>query len=300
MNEADLPTISPAEIRRRTGDLMNKALTATLIFLLAAPVLAQPADPEPAEDAPAATEEETPSPTEGEDAPLTAEQIVDLSLDTNTMGFQSGDVQLSVIIQDSHGDLRERRLNIRSMQENDLNRALVRVLAPAEVAGQSYLFLENDGRDDDIWIYLPALDDEPRRIAGSQKNQSFMGTNVTYSDLESRDIRDSEYTRHPDEEIAGFPVYVIDAVAEDSEYSSVRMWIRQSDYIPLRMRFFGDGGTVEKTLFTEQVDTQQGRTYVRRMTMRDREDSASTFVVEAIDFEAEVSDSEFTVVNLTR
>ena len=279
---------------------MKNTLIATLIVLLTLPVLAQPTEQAPVEGTPV-TEGEAEAPATGDDdAPLTASEIVDLSLDTNTMGFQAGDVQLTVIIQDSHGDLRERRLNIRSLQENDLNRALVRVLAPAEVAGQSYLFLENAGRDDDIWIYLPALDDEPRRIAGSQKDQSFMGTNVTYADLESRDIRDSEYTRQPDEDIAGFPVYVIDAVSSDSEYSSVRMWIRQSDYIPLRVRFFGDGGTVEKTLFTEQVDTHQGRTYVRRMTVRDDEDSATTFVVEAIDFEADVSDSEFTVVNLTR
>lgn len=231
---------------------------------------------------------------------LSADEIVDRALDTNTMGFQSGDVLLTIIIQDSHGDLRERRLNIRSLNVDDLNRALVRVLGPSEVAGQSYLFLENADSDDDIWVFLPALDDEPRRISGSQKNDSFMGTNITYSDLESRDIQEAAYTRQPDEEIAGFPVYVIDSVAQDSEYSSVRMWVRQDDFVPLRTRFFGEGGVEVKTMFTEQVDTQQDRTYVRRMTMVDTEGTSTTVIVESIDFDADVAESEFTRENLTR
>jgi hypothetical protein len=232
---------------------------------------------------------------------LSADEIVERALDTNTLGFQSGEVQLSMIIQDRHGDLLERRLNIRSMtDEADQSHALVRLLAPAELAGQSYLFIENPDGEDDVWMYLPALDDAPRRIRGSEKDQQFLGSNITYADLESRDIEEGEYTRLPDEEIAGFPVWVIDAVAEDSEYTSIRLWIRKSDYVPLRIRFFGRGGVVEKTLFTEQVDTQQGRIYVRRMTMVDREETATTMVVEAVDFEASVEASEFTRENLTR
>lgn len=235
-----------------------------------------------------------------DDAELTAQEIVDRALETNTLGFQAGEVQLTLIIQDEHGDLRERRMNIRSLEENNLNRAIVRVLAPAEVAGQSYLFMENEDADDDVWIFLPALDDEPRRIAGSQKDQSFMGTNITYADLESQDIQDAAYTRQPDEDIAGFTVYVIDSTTEDSEYSSVRMWVRQSDFIPLRMRFFRDGDTVAKTMFTEQVDTHQGRTYVRRMSVVDEDQTNTTLVVESVDFEADVTASEFTRENLTR
>jgi outer membrane lipoprotein-sorting protein len=230
-----------------------------------------------------------------------ANEIVECSLDTNTMGFQRGEVQLSLIIQDSNSNVRERRLNIMSLRENDLNRALVRILAPSEVAGQSFLFVENEGNEDDIWIYLPALDDAPRRISGSQKDESFLGTNITYADLESRDIREGEYSRQEDEEIAGFPVYVIDATAqESSEYDSIRMWIRQSDFVPLRIRFFGDNNAAMKTLYTELVDTHQGRTYVRRMSVVDEGGSSTTVVVEAIDFDREISSSEFTRENLTQ
>jgi len=266
------------------------------LCILVGTAYAQDEVPTAPADSPAVEDEPPPQ----DDGELTAQEIVDRALETNTLGFQAGEVQLTLIIQDEHGDLRERRMNIRSLEENNLNRAIVRVLAPAEVAGQSYLFMENEDADDDVWIFLPALDDEPRRIAGSQKDQSFMGTNITYADLESQDIQEASYTRQPDEEIAGFTVYVIDSTTEDSEYSSVRMWVRQTDFIPLRMRFFRDGDTVAKTMFTEQVDTHQGRTYVRRMSVVDEDQTNTTLVVESVDFESDVSPSEFTRENLTR
>ena len=78
------------------------------------------------------------------------------------------------------------------------------------------------------------------------------------------------------------------------------MWIRQTDFVPLRIRYQRADGSAEKTLFTEQVDEQQGRIYVRRMTMVDRDENATTMVVDAIDFEADVSLSEFTRENLVR
>jgi outer membrane lipoprotein-sorting protein len=208
---------------------------------------------------------------------------------------------MTLTVQDAHGDARERRLHMRAMQEGGLNRALVRVLSPAEMAGQSFLFVENDGdSEDDVWVFLPALDDEPRRISGTQKNEPFMGSNITYADMESRDIRDGTYVRLADEDLSGFPVYVIDATAPDSDYERIRMWIRQSDFIPLRIRFFGSGDTVIKTLFTEEVNEQQGRTYVQRMTMVDADELSTTMVIESIDFEADVSPTEFTRENLVR
>lgn len=235
---------------------------------------------------------------------LTADEIIDRALDTNTIGFQTGEVTMSLIIQDPSGESRERRLVVRGMQEGELNRALVRVVDPPSQAGQSYLFRENDGSEDDVWVYLPALDDAPRRIAGSQKNGSFMGTHFTYADFESRDIREATYERLDDDTIGPFAVWVVDAVptaAADSEYARIRMWVRQSDDIPLRVRFFGDDGEVERTIFTEETaEADDGRIYVRRLTLRPTEGGATTMVIESADFGVDVAAAEFTASELTR
>ena len=47
--------------------------------------------------------------------------------------------------------------------------------------------------DDDQYLYLPSLD-KSKRISGGQKNQRFMGTELTYADMESRDLKDGLVT----------------------------------------------------------------------------------------------------------
>lgn len=243
------------------------------------------------------------APGYAQDAALTADEIVERSLDTDTVGFQTGQVVMSLIIQDDTGETRERRLQVRGMREGDDSRALVRVIAPAEQAGQSYLFRENTNGEDDVFVFLPALDDAPRRISGSQKNGSFMGTHFTYADLESRDIRDAAYERLPDENIGGFPVYVVDARptdGADSEYARIRMWVRASDFIPLRIRFFDESDAVQQTMFTEETAVSGERVYVRRLTLRPADGGATTMIIDDVDFDAEIAASEFTRDNLTR
>ncbi|MFT6398745.1 MAG: outer membrane lipoprotein-sorting protein [Bradymonadia bacterium] len=232
---------------------------------------------------------------------MTADEIIDRARETEATGFQSGEVTMTLIIQDESGESRERRLTVRGMDDGDDSRALVRVVSPPEQAGQSYLFRENTVGEDDVYIYLPAIDDSPRRISGDQKNGSFMGTHFTFSDLETRDESDAVYTRQEDETIGRFPVYVIDSTpgaSSDSEYSRVRMWIRHGDFIPLRTRFFGDNDQEERTIFTEETAENDGRLYVRRMTLRPADGGATTMILDDVDFNAPVSSAEFTPQNL--
>lgn len=229
---------------------------------------------------------------------LTAEQIVERSLDTDTIGFQSGAVSMTLVITDSDGEVRERSLQIRGIEESDLGRALVEVTAPAAQAGQTYLFRENATGEDDVYVYLPALDDAPRRISGGQKDGAFLGSHFTIADLESRDIRSSTYTQLPDEAIGTFDCYVIDATPgadADSEYASVRMWVRKSDFIPLRVRFFDAAGVAAKTIFTEETAIADGgRVYVRQLTLRPAEGGSTTMRIDTADFNASVSATEMT------
>lgn len=234
---------------------------------------------------------------------LSANAIVDRALDTQSIGFRSGEVDMTLIIQDRSGDTRERRLTVRGLSEDDRFRALVRVTAPAEVAGQSYLFRENPDAADDVFVYLPALDEAPRRISGSQRNASFMGTHLTYADLQSRDLRDATYERLPDERIGRSDVYVIDArptAAAESEYARVRVWIRHGDFIPLRVRFFDDRDRERRTMFTEELGRHNDRLYVRRLTLRPVDGGATTLIVERVDMDAPVRSTEFTPQNLVQ
>jgi hypothetical protein len=57
-----------------------------------------------------------------------------------------------------------------------------RFLAPADVKDTTLLTYDYDDKDDDIWLYLPALK-KVKRILASDKTDYFMGSDFTYWDM---------------------------------------------------------------------------------------------------------------------
>lgn len=224
----------------------------------------------------------------------TGEEIVNKAVDRNAMGFQAGQAQLTLTIEDAKKDRRERRLDIQSKKIDGKAHTRVALLAPAEVRGQAFLFAERDG-EDDVWMFLPAFK-VTRRIEGGQKNGAFLGSHFTYADLESRDLKDGSYTRLPDETIGKTEVYVVDSVpaaGAKSDYGKVTVWVRKSDFIPMRVRFFGKDGKVVKTLFIEKLDkTQSGQTYAKQLTLRPEGGGFTTMTIDALS-EADIDDAVF-------
>lgn len=224
----------------------------------------------------------------------TGEEIINKAVDRNAMGFQAGQAQLTLTIEDSKKERRERRLDIQSKKIAEQAHTRVKLLEPAEVKGQAFLFAEREG-EDDVWMYLPAFK-VTRRIEGGQKNGAFLGSHFTYADLESRDLKDGVYTRLPDEKIGKIDVYVVDSKpnpAAKSDYSKITVWVRKSDFIPMRIRFFGKDDKVQKTLFIEKLDTSaSGQTYAKQLTLRPEGGGYTTMTVDALN-EAELDDAVF-------
>ncbi|MBA2660971.1 MAG: outer membrane lipoprotein-sorting protein [Bradymonadaceae bacterium] len=227
---------------------------------------------------------------------LTGQQIVDKALEADTMGFQSGHAQMTLIVYDRAGERRERKLDVKSKSGEQAGRSLATLTHPPEVRGQSFLFVENKDKEDDVWMYVPAFK-VTRRVEGSQKRGAFLGTHFTYADLETRDIKDSNYKRLKDETIGSTPVYVIEATpknAAQSDYAKLVLYVRKDDHIPLRVRFFGKGGELDKTLFMEKLDkTESGATFARQMTLRSEKGGYTTIIVDALDTKADLPDSLF-------
>lgn len=78
--------------------------------------------------------------------------------------------------------------------ESRLSQSISYFYAPADDKGNGALMIENDGdKDDDQWIYLKGLR-KPKRVIGSDKSSSFMGSDFSNGDVAARDVEDSNYT----------------------------------------------------------------------------------------------------------
>ena len=127
------------------------------------------------------------------------------------------------------------------LQANGIdNMRVVQFLAPADIKGTATLLVEHADREDDLWVYLPALR-KVRRLTASNKKDSFFGTEFSYGDMIGHKIADWTHRRLREETLDQTPCDVIestpksDAARADSGYSRRLTWVRQDNHAPVRV-----------------------------------------------------------------
>jgi hypothetical protein len=103
--------------------------------------------------------------------------------------------ELRMRLFDRQGRVRERVMTMVSVQGTGSqgDRSLVRFTYPNDIKGTGFLVWEHPDADDERFLYLPALG-RVRRIAGQEKQESFVGSDLSYEDIGGRDIADYTYT----------------------------------------------------------------------------------------------------------
>lgn len=241
--------------------------------------------------------------TAAADDSKSAEEIMEAAVERNALGFEQGRAQVMLTVFDRSGEKQERHLDVRSRRDDDQSRTIMSLTAPAEVRGQAFLFVENADADDDMWMYVPAFE-VTRRVDGQQRRSSFLGTHFTFADLESRDLREADYNRQADEKIGDYDVHVIEATPSDSgesDYEKVVAYVRQDDHVPIRIRYFDRDGELDKTLYTERLETtDDDTTYVERMTLRSESGGYTTIEITGLDTDVELPSAIFDRDELSR
>ena len=83
--------------------------------------------------------------------------------------------------------------------------------SPADVRGTAMLIYDYENKDDDMWIYMPAIR-KIRRIVSSEKGKNFMGSEFTNADMSKPNMNDFDYrilsseTYSGDERLECFPI----------------------------------------------------------------------------------------------
>lgn len=72
------------------------------------------------------------------------------------------------------------------------DRLLIRFTYPNDIRGTGFLVWEHPRGDDERFLYLPSLG-RVRRIAGSEAQESFVGSDFTYEDIGGREFDENTY-----------------------------------------------------------------------------------------------------------
>jgi hypothetical protein len=125
----------------------------------------------------------------------------------------NGTQDLEMVLYDRGGNQRVRKLRAFGQDRGEDEYSLMFFLTPADVEDTGFLTYDYDApeRDDDQWLYLPALK-KTKRIASSDKSGSFMGSDFSYADMTKRPLDDYEYTLMKEDAVDGVPVWQVQAV----------------------------------------------------------------------------------------
>jgi hypothetical protein len=95
---------------------------------------------------------------------------------------------------DRQGRVRERTMQLLALKGagGGGDRRLVRFLYPNDIKNTGLLVWEHPDADDERFLFLPALG-RVRRIAGEEKQESFVGSDLSYEDIGGRDVADYTY-----------------------------------------------------------------------------------------------------------
>ena len=192
-------------------------------------------------------------------AELTGLQIVEKVYNRDTGKDSKGNLKMSLI--NSQGNERIRTIKQFIKDFGKVEKKIMFFMSPADVRNTSFVnwSYTEEGKDDDQWIYLPALK-KIKRISSSSKSDYFMGSDFTYDDLGDRQPEADTHKLLREETLNGEQCYVVESVPKDEEYMYSRTvtWIIKDKWIGLKKEFYDEDEDLLKTLSVKKFEKING------------------------------------------
>lgn len=180
---------------------------------------------------------------------LTGLQVIENVYNRDTGTEMEGNLTMALI--NSRGSERIREIKQYIKDFGKVEKKIMFFIKPADVRNTSFMNWSYDDpkKDDDQWIYLPALK-KVKRISSDSKSDYFMGSDFTYDDLGDRKPQDDTHKILREEEFNGEPCYVIESIPKDKDYMYSRTvtWVVKGKWIGLKKEFYDEDGEHLKTL----------------------------------------------------
>ncbi len=164
-------------------------------------------------------------------------------------GYGAERATMEMILINAHGDKTTRKMDSVTREfPGDGERSLLEFLWPADVKGTRMLTWNHKTKNDDQWLYLPAVGGV-KRISARSKTGSFMGSEFSYEDLGGQEVERFTYKFITEETLNGRKVWVSDRFPTDkkSGYTRQRVYADQGYMNAVKVEYFDRRGELLKT-----------------------------------------------------
>ncbi len=173
---------------------------------------------------------------------------------------------------------------------------------PGDVRRLTFMVWKYLAREDDRWIFVPAVD-LIRRIAAEDKYASFVGSDFTYEDVSGRDVAEDTHTVVREERLGERDTFVIESLPRAPSAFSMRIsWIDSENFLPLKEEFYDAQGELHRVFTADKVEDiaagegREARVYptATKRTMKNVKTGHRTEVsVNAVTYDLGLEDDDF-------
>ena len=237
----------------------------------------------------------------GMSAQDTAEWVARQVRERNTGRDSRAEMRMRLF--DRQGRVRERALTmLRLRGEKDKgDRTLIRFSYPNDIRNTAFLVWEHPDADDERFLYLPALG-RVRRIAGQEKDESFVGSDLSYEDIGGRDIADHTYTFTADNvswtapDGTRHPAWLLESRAKDAnaEFPRSVSFVLKDRFIVTASDVFNRRNERVKHFEAKKLERVEGIWTVLDLAMSNERDGTRTeLTISSIDYNVGLTEQDF-------
>jgi outer membrane lipoprotein-sorting protein len=239
----------------------------------------------------------------------TAREVIEKSREVSKIAGMETVSSLKIF--DNKGNERVRQMTMASRiyDQGATEKRIIRFQSPADVKGTGMLIVDYQDKEDDMWIYMPALK-KTRRIVSGEKNKSFMGSEFSNADMAAPTMEDFTYKMLGSEQADGTDCWKIELspasadIADEFGFSRKITWIGKQDYVPRKTEYYDLDNELWKVLNASEVkviDPANKKALASMMEMVNKQSGRrSVFILEQVQFSPSVKDEYFTIAWLER
>ncbi len=237
----------------------------------------------------------------------TAEWVARQVRDRNT--GRDSKAELRMKLYDRQGRVRERALTMlrKRGEKNAGDKSLIRFTYPNDIRNAAFLVWEHPGsEEDERFLYLPALG-RVRRIAGQEKNESFVGSDLSYEDIGGRDIDEYTYAFTANDvswtapDGSRLPAWLLESKAKDqnSELPRSVSFVLKERFVIAAADVFNRRNERVKHFEVRRLERVENIWTVLDLVMSNERDNTRTeLTTSSIDYNVGLTDEDFSRRNL--
>jgi len=172
---------------------------------------------------------------------------------------------------------------------------------PSDVKDTTFMVYKYPDRDDDRWLFIPAIN-LAKRIAANDKYSSFVGSDFTYEDISGRKPGEDAHSLVKREALGGRNCLVIESLPKgQAEYTKRVSWIDEENFLPLKEEFYDRQNGLYRQFESQEVKDVNGVPTATKRVMRNLKTGHRTEVIfEEVEYDLGIGDEVFSERYLKR